>query len=137
MKMNMSTLNDGIQKKYSILIVEDNEINRDIMSRYVKKYFEPEVASDPQEALSKLETKKYDAILMDINLGSEMSGIDLVKILREKKEFKDLPIIAITGYSLFGDREKILKEGFSHYLPKPFEKQDLLNLLNSIFNFEK
>ena len=123
-------------KKKSILIIEDNEINRDIISRYVRKYFDPDLASNPDEALKKLFEKQYDVILMDINLGAEKSGIDLIQIIRKEEQFKDLPVIAITGYSLFGDREKILSYGFNYYLPKPFEKQDLLYLLNTIFHFE-
>jgi len=69
---------------------------------------------------------------MDIGLKKEMSGIDVTQKLRKMPNYKDTPIVALTAYALSGDKQRILEAGCSHYLAKPFTKQQIINLLENI-----
>jgi CheY-like chemotaxis protein len=63
-----------------------------------------------------------------------MSGLDVTNKLRKMTEYIDTPIIALTAYALSGDKERIINAGCSHYLSKPFTKQQLLSLLDKALN---
>lgn len=74
-------------------------------------------------------SKQYDAILMDIHLGEGLDGIETTKIIRNDIRYAKTPIIAVTGYTMLGDKENILKHGCSSYLSKPYSKSELLDVL--------
>lgn len=116
----------------NILMVEDDELNIKMVSSFLKLKFEIEPARSGEEAIKKLLEKKYDIILMDIGLKKEMSGIDVTQKLRKMPNYKDTPIVALTAYALSGDKQRILEAGCSHYLAKPFTKQQIINLLENI-----
>jgi len=90
------------------------------------------MAENGYVALEKMKRKKYDAILMDINLGAGPNGISVAKQVRLLENYKDTPIIAVTGYTMQGDREKLLSNGCTHYLAKPYDKKTLLRLFSGI-----
>jgi CheY-like chemotaxis protein len=119
-------------KYLNILMVEDDELNIKMVSSFLKLKFEIEPARSGEEAIKKLLEKKYDIILMDIGLKKEMSGIDVTQKLRKMPNYKDTPIVALTAYALSGDKQRILDAGCSHYLAKPFTKQQIINLLENI-----
>ncbi len=73
--------------------------------------------------------KHYQAILMDINQGQGIDGIDAITAIRKLENFRSTPIIAVTGYTFRDEKEYIIAKGASHYLEKPFNKNVLLNLL--------
>lgn len=115
-----------------VLIVEDNEINRRLAALYLRELCNIDMAENGYMALSKIKSKKYDAILMDINLGAGPNGIHVAQEIRMIDEYKDVPIIAVTGYTLQGDREKLLASGCSHYVPKPYDKRTLIKLFSGL-----
>ena len=115
-----------------ILIVEDNEINRRLAALYLRELCNTEMAENGYVALEKIRRKKYDAILMDINLGAGPNGMSIANQVRAIDQYKDVPIIAVTGYTMQGDREKLLANGCSHYLAKPYDKKTLLKLFSDI-----
>lgn len=115
-----------------VLIVEDNEINRRLAALYLRELCNTEMAENGYVALEKMKRKKYDAILMDINLGAGPNGISVAKQVRLLENYKDTPIIAVTGYTMQGDREKLLSNGCTHYLAKPYDKKTLLRLFSGI-----
>jgi PAS domain S-box-containing protein len=115
--------------KPSILIVEDNKFNADLISIYLGGKFNTAIAYSGPEALSMAESKIFDLILMDINLGHEMDGIITVRELRKHEKYQMVPIIAITGYSSFEEKKYILDQGLSNFLSKPFDKQSLLRVV--------
>jgi len=73
--------------------------------------------------------KKYDVVLMDINLGSGPDGIQTARAIREIEGYNSVPIIAVTGYTLPGDRERLISEGLTMYLPKPFERAEIQDVV--------
>jgi signal transduction histidine kinase/ActR/RegA family two-component response regulator len=115
-----------------ILLVEDSEMNKAVVMIYLKKVCKVDYAKDGHTAVQMALQKKYSAILMDINLGNGMSGIDVMKRIKENNGYKDIPFVAITGYARFGDKEKLLEEGCTHYLSKPFLKETLVGLITEL-----
>jgi CheY-like chemotaxis protein len=90
-------------------------------------------AETGEQAIDLAKQKVYDVILMDINLGSGMNGVQATSTIRASENYKNVPIVALTGFAMAGDREKFLSQGFTHYLCKPFDRHHLLQLINSIF----
>lgn len=115
-----------------VLIVEDNEINRRLAALYLREICNTEMAENGYVALEKIKRKKYDAILMDINLGAGPDGLTIAQQTRDIEINKNTPIIAVTGYTMHGDKEKLLSNGCSHYIAKPYDKQTILKLFSEI-----
>ena len=109
-----------------ILIVEDDPIIikliRDILT--VSGYATLE-AADGQQGVALARDKKPDLILMDLQLPI-MDGFEAIKILKSDADTKDIPIIALTGYAMQSDKEKIYETGCEGYLIKPFALSALL-----------
>ena len=96
---------------------------------FVKKEFDLDIVSNGNEALKKVTEKVYDAILMDINLGEGKTGLDTAQEIKRLEKYKETPIVAVTAFAMEKDKEEFLKYGCTHYLAKPFDKQDLLHTL--------
>ena len=115
-----------------ILIVDDNKLNIKVAKRALQDFdFEIDEAYDGIEAIAKVNSKKYDLILMDIMMPN-MSGETALKKLKEDQDF-DIPVIALTADALSGAKEKYIKEGFKDYIAKPFNKEQIIEKLNIIF----
>ena len=71
----------------------------------------------------------YDVILMDINLGPGMDGIQATQEIRKIEGYADIPVIAVTGFTMAGMKEKVMNGGASFFLAKPFGKNMLVDLL--------
>ncbi|MCG8699854.1 MAG: response regulator [Bacteroidales bacterium] len=118
----------------NILLVEDNSINQKIVILSLKnKVKSIDVASNGKEALEKFGTKKYDLILMDIQM-PVMNGIIATKKIRELESSSHLhtPIIAITANALSGDKEACLAAGMNDYISKPFQVEVLLQKMENL-----
>ena len=83
------------------------------------------------------EKKNYSAILVDINLGFGMNGIEAINEIKKIKGYSSIPIIAVTAYALYGDREKFLSQGCTHYISKPFNKEEITELLDKVLVDQK
>ncbi len=117
----------------TVLLVEDDPINALVISSYLKDYLKVDHVSDGQTAIEYSKSKRYDAVLMDINLKG-IDGIETHNQIRSiDYHYFNIPIIAVTAYAMLGDREKFLSLGFTHYLSKPFERSQLLILMKEIF----
>lgn len=115
----------------TILVVEDNPVNQKLTTAFLKPKFAVDCVFNGESAIKKASEKVYTAILMDINLGSGMDGLQAARAIREIDKHKRTPIVAVTGYTMIGDRERILDGGCSHYIGKPFTKDELLSVLDS------
>jgi len=129
-----SRFKERVKKRNSqLLLVEDDKVNIDVINLFLRDYCDVEHSMSAVEAIEMAKSKRYDAILMDINLKG-MSGLDAVKMIRELDEYKNTPVIAVTAYAMAGDRKRFLSQGCSHYLAKPFSKKELIELLETILN---
>jgi len=75
----------------------------------------------------------FDAILMDINLGKGMDGVELSQLIKKQPGYANVPIVAVTAFARDDDRTEFLSKGMSHYISKPFKQNELLDLLNNVF----
>ncbi len=117
---------------YRILLVEDNELNRDMLSRRLeRKGFEVITAVDGQAAVDLAKSSKPNLILMDISLPI-LDGWDATRQIKADESTKSLPIIALTAHAMTGDKEKSLAAGCDDYDTKPI---DFPRLLEKIHNF--
>ena len=123
----------NIQSK-KILIVEDNEVNSKIMEFQLSKYYLIDIAKNGDEAIELFSKNDYNLILMDINLGAGLNGIEVMKIIRESDKGKNTPVIAITAYANFGNKESFLNAGFDNYILKPYHSDDLLRCVMDTIN---
>ena len=116
----------------TILYVEDNEMNRqivrDLLKRTTYKLIE---AYDGEAGVAKALEARPDLILMDIQL-PKISGLDATRQLRAQPATANTPIIAITSFALSGDDVKAKEAGATAYLAKPYSPRDLLGLIRKI-----
>ena len=109
-----------------ILIVEDNEMNRDMLSRrLIRKGFEIVMAEDGQKGVDMSKTENPDLILMDLSL-PVMDGWEATSTIKADSETSSIPIIVLTAHAMAGDREKALDAGADEYDTKPIEVQYLV-----------
>ena len=115
-----------------ILLVEDNEMNRDMLSRRLaKKGFTVEMAVDGKAGVDMGRAGQYDLILMDMSL-PEIDGWEATRQLRAAPETKTVPIIALTAHAMAGDRDKALEAGCNDYDTKPIELERLLGKMAAL-----
>ncbi len=107
-----------------ILIVEDNEDNRELAVKVLRnKGYETVEAVDGEQAIEKAVSEKPDLILLDISL-PKLDGYEVAKRLKEMDEFKEIPIVAFTAHAMKGDREKVISAGFEGYISKPINVRE-------------
>ena len=116
------------------LLVEDNPWNLDVTVNYLAGICKIDYAEDGLKAIELVSLKQYGLILMDINLGLGMNGIEATKEIRKLETYKTIPIVALTGFSTDEDKERFLSEGLSHFLSKPFERDQIVNTVKEIIN---
>ena len=110
-----------------ILIVEDNQDNRELLIKILKvKGFLLMEAVDGEDALQKVSVERPDLILMDISI-PKIDGYEVTRRLKNQPDFQDIPIIALTAHAMKGDREKALKAGCDGYITKPINIRELPN----------
>ena len=109
-----------------ILLVEDNEMNRDMLSRRLRrKGFDVVMAVDGAEGISMAASEAPDVILLDMSL-PVIDGWEAARRLKEGPETRGIPIIALTAHAMAGDRDKALQAGCDDYDTKPVELKRLL-----------
>ncbi len=109
-----------------ILLVEDNEMNRDMLSRrLVRRGFEVIMAVDGQEALSKAREDSPLLILMDMSL-PVLDGWEATRLLKQDQATRSIPVIGLTAHAMAGDREKCLAAGCDQYDTKPVDFERLI-----------
>ena len=122
-------INTGSKTMPLILLVEDNTVNKELAEFFLRKVCILEYAADAATAINMVQAKQYEAILMDINLGYGMNGIEATQAIRQLPGYQKTPIIAVTGYTMEEDKEKLLSAGCTSHISKPFTKQSLVQLI--------
>ena len=117
-----------------ILIVEDNEMNRDMLSRrLIRKGFDVIMAEDGQKGVEMSKSDNPDLILMDLSLPI-MDGWQATSTIKADPETNSIPIIVLTAHAMAGDREKALDAGADEYDTKPIEFKRLLGKIKDFLN---
>jgi CheY-like chemotaxis protein len=109
-----------------ILLVEDNEMNRDMLSRrLIRRGYEVILATNGQEALALAKSSSPDLILMDMSLPT-LDGWETTRRIKSSVSMAAIPIIALTAHAMSGDKEQALAVGCDDYDTKPIEFEGLL-----------
>src|SRR5437899_101970 len=104
-----------------ILVIEDNPDNLELMTYLLKQFgYTILTAMDGEEGLAAVKQEMPDLIICDIQL-PKLTGYEIVKQIKSDDKLKEIPLIAVTAYSMVGDRNKIFTAGFDGYIPKPID----------------
>src|ERR1051325_2964976 len=115
-----------------ILLVEDNEMNRDMLSRRLERRgYQVALALDGRQGLEMARSEAPDVILMDMSLPI-LDGWEAARELKAIAETRTIPIIALTAHAMMGDREKAIDAGCDDYETKPVEFQRLLEKIEAL-----
>jgi CheY-like chemotaxis protein len=115
-----------------ILLVEDNEMNRDMLSRRLaRKGYDVSIAVDGSEGITKAQSETPDLILMDMSL-PVVDGWDATRRLRNTPETRAIPIIALTAHAMASDRDRALEAGCDDYDTKPVDLTRLLAKIETL-----
>lgn len=115
-----------------VLLVEDNEMNRDMLSRRLERRgFEVVIAIDGAQGVALSKSQKPDIVLMDMSL-PVMNGWDATRAIKADPDTSAVPVIALTAHSMPGDREKAMEAGCDDYDVKPVELPRLLSKMAAL-----
>jgi CheY-like chemotaxis protein len=115
-----------------ILLVEDDEMNRDMLSRrLIRRGYEVKIATDGRQAISMTEELQPDLVLMDMSL-PEISGWDAANAIKSNPALRSIPIIALTAHAMESDKHRALSTGCDDFDTKPVELERLLGKMQTL-----
>jgi CheY-like chemotaxis protein len=115
-----------------ILLVEDNELNRDMLSRRLRhRGYEVMLAANGRQGIDVARSAKPDVVLMDLSL-PEIDGWHVTRLLKSDAQTRDIPVVALTAHAMLGDREKALEAGCDDYATKPVDMPLLVGMIERL-----
>ncbi len=123
-----------IKERPVILLVEDDENNRKTLEVILKKNYETPYAVSVETAKKQVGKHNVDLILLDLSLVGDEDGLDFVAYMKTKKQFRNIPIIAVTAHAYNTDRENALNAGCNDYMSKPIDIKILLFKISQLLN---
>jgi len=112
---------------HTILLIEDNEMNRDMLARRLQRSgFDCVAVANADDGIEIAQSRRPAIILMDLRL-PEFNGWDAAKLLKSDPQTRDIPLIALTAHAMEGDRERALAAGCDDYDTKPIDLPRLLD----------
>ena len=122
----------GLEKKRRALVVDDVDDVTEMLSVLLTHAgYEVMTASSAAAAISLAKGGQFDVIISDIGM-PQMNGYELARAVRELSGYEAVPMVALTGYSKFDDRQRSLDAGFNAHLTKPIEPRELLDLIEQL-----
>lgn len=122
---------------HTILLVEDNEMNRDMLSRrLIRKDYRVVIAEDGQQGIERAALEHPDLILMDLSL-PVLDGWEAIRILKQSPELRDIPVIALTAHAMVSDQEKAYAAGCDDFDTKPIDLNRLLEKISAALTKQK
>jgi len=120
-----------------ILLVEDNEMNRDMLSRRLERRgYQVIIAEDGATGVAKAKSESPDLVLMDMSL-PVMDGWEATRQIKAAAETKTVPVIALTAHAMAGDEEKALAAGCDDYETKPVDLPKLLTKIDALLQSKR
>lgn len=115
-----------------ILLVEDNELNRDMLRRRLThRGYDVMLAVNGRQGIDMARSIKPDVVLMDLSL-PEIDGWQATRILKREDATREIPIVALTAHAMLGDQEKALEAGCDDYATKPVDLPLLINMIERL-----
>jgi len=118
--------------KTEILVVEDNVDTQELILLILQDKYKVSLASSTEEALGITDRQTFDIILMDLNLGGKETGFDLLRELRKKPFYDQVPVLAVSALPIGVIRKQLIQVGFSGYIAKPFTRARIMDAINGI-----
>ncbi len=116
----------------TILVVDDNEMNRDMLSRRLaRRGYSALVACDGQEAVNVMETTLPDLVVMDMHM-PVMDGYEATRLLKADPKTRDIPVLALTAYAMGDDLEKAIIAGCDDYASKPVDMEPFVEKMQTL-----
>lgn len=119
-------------KRLRILAVEDNPDTQLLLRYLLRAEYDLDVVPRVDDAIRAATENRYDMLVLDINLGEERTGVDLLQDLRAMPEYRAKPALALTAYAMPGDRERFVSAGFDGYISKPFTRKELFEAIREL-----
>src|SRR4029453_9077815 len=120
------------KQKGSALVVDDvRDVTEMLEILLTHAGYQVVTASSARDALAAAQQIHFDVVISDIGM-PEMNGYELAKALRASPGYENIPMIAVTGYSMFNDREQSLRSGFTAHMTKPIDPRALLDLIEQL-----
>lgn len=113
----------------AVLVVEDNAETQLLLEHILSSRYEATIVASVDAAIEACQKTVFQLLLMDINLGEERTGTDLLHTLRKPPHNVTAPALALTAYAMPGDQKRFEQEGFDAYVSKPFSQNDLLDAM--------
>lgn len=115
-----------------ILLIEDNEMNRDMLSRrLIRRGYQVALAVDGAQGVAMAQSEKPDLVVMDLSL-PVLDGWEATRRIKAGADTKHLPVIGLTAHAMAGDREKALEAGCDDYDTKPIDFERLIGKIESL-----
>jgi DNA-binding response OmpR family regulator len=127
-------MNKNGNSKPRLLITEDDVENQKLLQLVLRNMFEIDICDSEQCFYNWISKKEYDAVLMDVTLRGDKNGIDIIKDMRKKSQFKNIPVVCLSANVFGEDRIKAREAGIDVYLTKPVDNSLLINTLNRLIN---
>ncbi len=122
-------MTETVKVKPKLLIVEDDFENQKFLQIFLKRKFTLQICDSSETFYEKLNEDKFDIILMDISLRGKKDGLQLTRELREKDEYKNLPIVGLSAHAFQRDKDNAYNAGVDIFLTKPVQNDVLMDTL--------
>jgi len=122
-------MTETVKVKPKLLIVEDDFENQKFLQIFLKRKFTLQICDSSETFYEKLNEDKFDIILMDISLRGKKDGLQLTRELREKEEYKNLPIVGLSAHAFQRDKDNAYNAGVDIFLTKPVQNDVLMDTL--------
>jgi PAS domain S-box-containing protein len=127
------------ERDIEVLLVEDNRVNQVVATNFFRRWgVKYDIANNGKEAVDMVTKKMYDLVFMDLQM-PEMDGYQATHAIRQMKDsyFKKLPIVALTASAMISMRDKVMASGMTDFMTKPFQPEDLQQIILKYTNPEK
>jgi CheY-like chemotaxis protein len=118
-----------VDEKPNLLLVEDDPENQKVIRAILRRTYDVDICDSDKTFYEKIETKRYDIILMDISLRGDKDGLQLTSELRSNPKYSRIPIVALTAHAFQKDKDNAYKSGVDLFLTKPVQSKYLLQSL--------
>ena len=125
------------ESKPKLLVVEDDYENQKFLQIFLKRKFDLEICDNSESFYEKIGQSQFDIILMDISLKGKKDGLQLTRELREKDEYKSIPIVGLSAHAFQRDKDNAYNAGIDIFLTKPVQNDVLMDTLLKALNQKK
>ncbi len=125
------------ETKPRLLVVEDDYENQKFLQIFLKRKFDLEICDNSESFYEKIENNNFDIILMDISLKGKKDGLQLTRELREKDEYKNIPIVGLSAHAFQRDKDNAYNAGVDIFLTKPVQNDVLMDTLLKVLSQKK